>query len=258
MTELEVELATKIDAMIVSEIVQEYNELKIKYSLRDFPACIRASGAFCESAMKALLYLRDGQLTSKMGLKFEASYNDIITKTPTPSSTELEYAFRLIPQVARSVYDIRSKKWGSHARGEELLSMDLDFVATAADWILASLLFVSHSVSEERAFQMISEVVGQNTPLMLKFGGYNVLIAQEITAKAGIAVTVSCFGGIAGLSEVQTILLRRWSTKTVKRALTEARKDLLIFLDEVNAKMHLLPEGRKLAEKVALEHLNKT
>lgn len=251
-SELLVELSVNIAQSLVEEILEHYTEMKKRFRLGDLVPAAETAGWFSESVMKCLLYLYDGTLTSKMGLSFENAFNSIMS-IPKPDNTIDEYKFRLIPQVAKSVYTIRNKKKVAHARGERLLFVDLIYIVQACDWIIASFLYVSHRVNEDDALRMMIDIMELDTPLVQEIEDFFVLTTTRLTVREGLLVLLYRLGRKADRSEIVKHMRLQYSKSQTYKAINDANEDKLLFLNPKTNTMTLLPKGRVLAEKTAVE-----
>ncbi|MFW9887746.1 MAG: hypothetical protein ACFFER_06155 [Candidatus Thorarchaeota archaeon] len=249
MTDLERELSTNIEPELVKELLDDYQDLKKRYRLADSVPAVAAAGRLSEDTLKCIIYLKDQQVTSKMGLSFRRKYNEIINY-PSPADTIEEYKFRLIPEVAKAVYTIRNKKRGQHARGEELLDIDLQYIVKACDWIIASLLYVSHGVPEDDALKMMSDILKYDVPLVEEIGGYSVLSRTDLDKQDALLVILYSFGGSAKQSVIARNLKIRYSHSATYNAIQLAHDDALIFRHPETKVLTLLKNGIRKAEEV--------
>jgi hypothetical protein len=249
MADLEKELSTSIDSGLVKELLNDYQDLKNRYRLADAEPAVAAAGRFSEDTLKCIIYLKDQQVTSKMGLRFENKYNEIMGY-PKPIDTIEEYKYRLIPEVAKAVYTIRNKKRGQHSRGEKLLHIDLQYVVKACDWILASLLYVSHGVPEDDALEMMNDILKYDVPLVEEIGGYSVLSRTDLDIQDALLVILYSFGR----SEKQSVVARnmkiRYKHTTTYNAIQLAHDEALIFRHPETKVLTLLKNGIRRAEEI--------
>jgi hypothetical protein len=250
MVDLEKELSQNIDLTLVKELIENYIEVKRRFGLNDLSSAVQAAGRFCESTMKCIVFLYDRRITSKMGLSFDKTYNYILG-TPKPTDTISEYKFRLIPEVAKGIYTLRNKKKGQHARGEDLLYIDLRYIVQACDWIIASLLFVSHRVKEEDAIEKMRSIVEFDTPLIQKIGNFLVLTRNNLERHEVLVLLLFSKGGKATQTEIAKNLMLEYSESVSYKIITSGHNDRLIFLDPDTKMITLLPKGKTIAEELA-------
>lgn len=250
MADLEQELSIHLHVDLVKELLEDYQDLKQRYRLRDLGPAVTAAGRFCEDAMKCIIYFKEKQMTSKMGLKFKRKYNEIMGY-PSPTDTIEEYKYRLIPEVANAIYLIRNKKRGQHSRGEELLHIDLHYLVKACDWILASLLFVSHGVSEDEAIEMMNSILQYDMPLVQEIDGYSVLTRTDLDIQDALLILLFSFGGSCKQADMTRNLKIRYGNTATYRAIQSAHNTGLLFRHPQTKLLTLLPNGILRANELA-------
>jgi hypothetical protein len=250
LTDLEQELSTNLHVDLVKELLADYQDLKQRYRLRDLSPTVAAAGRFCEDTLKCIIFFKENRLTSKMGLRFAPKYDEIMNY-PTPTDTIEEYKYRLIPQAALAVYLIRNKKRGQHSRGETLLQIDLQYIVKACDWILASLLYVSHGVPEDEAIEMMNRIVKYDMPLVQEIGGYFVLTKTDLEIEDALLILLFSFGGSANQADVVRNLKIRYGQSTAYRAIRECHDAGLLFRHPQTRILTLLSDGILRAQESA-------
>ncbi|MFX1566483.1 MAG: hypothetical protein ACFFCH_10875 [Promethearchaeota archaeon] len=249
MLELQNELTKDIDPVLVTELLDNYRDVKRRFLISDLEPAIQAAGRFCESVLKCVLHLYDQRLFSKMGIPFEKTYNEIINKIPKPTDTLSEYKFRLIPEIARTIYTLRNKKKGQHARGEDLLFIDLSYISKACDWIIGSFLFISHRISEEEIIELMKGVIQFDFSLVIRSGEY-LVITEELDKMDAVITLVSSKGGKSTQKEIAKNLKLHFTSSTSYKAIKEANNQRLIFLNPDTKEIELLPGGIKRLEEL--------
>ena len=151
------------------------------------------------------------------------------------------------------VYTIRNKKEVAHARGEKLLFIDLLNLIQSCDWIVASLLYVSHSVDEDEAIRMMIDIMELDTPLVQEIGEFMVLTTTRLQAKEALLVLLYRFGGSQSRSEIAKNLMLQFNKSVTYNAINRAHEERLVFLDPKTKVISLLPKGRTNAERLAVE-----
>ncbi len=250
LADLEQELSTNLHVDLVKEILADYQDLKQRYRLADLEPTVTAAGRFCEDTLKCIIYFKEGQMTSKMGLRFMPKYNEIMGY-PTPTDTIEEYKYRLIPEVALAIYTIRNKKRGQHSRGEDLLHIDLHYIVKACDWILASLLHVSHGVPEDEAIEMMNSILQYDIPLVQEIGGYSVLTRTDLEIEDALLILLLSFGGSAKQADVARNLKIRYPPSSTYRAIKEAHDAGLLFRHPQTKMLTLIADGIRKANELA-------
>lgn len=254
MPDLRSKLCTSIYEELVDELLDSYVTLKRKFQYRDQDGAISAASRYCESVLKCVLHLYDRRQFTKTGINFGNTMNEIMTRIPKPTSTIDELQFRGIPIAANGMYWVRNKKWGMHARGEDLTFIDLHYVVQASDWILACLLFVCYSgVDENTTLELMRDLIQFDVPLIEKVGEYSVFTYPEIGIGDALFVLLYTNGGNMSYAEVVRNLTLRFERTTLDQAISEGENNSQIFMNPETKIVTLLSPGRIAAEEIIRE-----
>ena len=176
---IKTELAKHIDKTILDEILEHYRVLKIAYQLQDWEKSLIRGGKFSESVMKAIHFLRTGEVVRRISV--ESEINDTLKDTKLPDSVRL-----LIPRAIRVLYGHRSQRGGAHTYPFDPNAMDCSLVSPIADWILSELVRLYYTTDPERAMAIVKALTKKTTPFVEYIDGDYVVLRQNAPAREQI------------------------------------------------------------------------
>lgn len=225
--ELKAELAQRIDAKIVDEILKHHNILKSSFRLRDWEKCLVRGGKFCEAVMKAVHLLRTGEATQQVSV--EAETNEVGKRSDLPQSIRL-----LIPRAVRVLYDHRSRRGGAHGSFDPN-AMDCAMVVSIADWVIGELVRLYCTAAPERAMKFVAAITAKSIPLVERIGEDYVVLRKGASARQEIGFVL-----YSRYAERTTIVqLRKWipnhSAANLSLSLANMRKAKVVHCNSDGA-----------------------
>ena len=173
------QLAKYIDNVIVGEILEHYRALKAAYQLQDWEKCLIRGGKFSESVMKAIHFLRSGEVMRRISI--ESEINSTLKETSLPDSVRL-----LIPRAIRVLYDHRSQRGGAHAYPFNPNGMDAILVSSTADWILGEIVRLYYTPDPDGALTIVKALTSKSVPFVEYIDGDYVVLRQNAPAREEI------------------------------------------------------------------------
>lgn len=173
------ELAKYIDKTIVDEILEHYSALKTAYQLQDWEKCLIRGGKFSEVTMKAIHFLRTGEVIRRISV--ESEINEALKRTDLPDSIRL-----LIPRAIRVLYDHRSQRGGAHTYPFNPNAMDSILVSSTADWILGELVRLYYTTDPDGALTIVKALTSKTAPFVEYIDGDYVVLRQNASAREQI------------------------------------------------------------------------
>lgn len=169
--ELERGLKAAIDARLVDELLDAFDEAKRNFHLGGLRLSAVEAGRFCEAAFRILEFTAFGSFTV-IGKQLDSE--GLIRRLGSLPANEHAESIRLhIPRALRVVYDIRNKRDAAHlADGIEPNVQDATLVVGTISWVLAEFVRLNHDVAPEAAQQMIEELVMRQAPIVQNFEGH--------------------------------------------------------------------------------------
>lgn len=178
---LKQQLSSYIDKTLIDELLKEYNNLSIGFYIKDNEKILSASGRFVEIVLATLSYINDKKLLNLNDINVESLYQKITNLQKNNGEEELLYLE--IPRVARAIYTIRSKKRGAHRKDLDPITQDSVFIKAAADWIVASFIFLYHTKSDKKISQIIDSILEKKIPFIEEFEDGGIVILKKMEFK---------------------------------------------------------------------------
>lgn len=174
-------LATGLDARLVDELIDAYLEAKRNYYLGGLRLSAVEGGRFCEAAFR-LLQQRTTGAFNPLGRQLDT--DRLIHTLGQMPSTQQPDAIRLhIPRALRMVYDIRNKRDNAHlADGIDPNLQDATLVVSVLDWVLAEFVRLYHSVSANKAQELVANIVTRQVPAIEDISGYLKVLRRGLGA----------------------------------------------------------------------------
>jgi len=177
--DIKTQFAKYIDKTIVDEILEHYRALKTAYQLQDWEKCLIRGGKFSESVMKAIHFLRTGEVARR--ILVESEINEALKQSGLPDSIRL-----LIPRAIRILYDHRSQRGGAHTYPFNPNAMDSILVSSTADWILAELVRLYYTTNPDSALTIVKALTSKTVPIVEYIDGDYVVLRKNAPAREQI------------------------------------------------------------------------
>jgi hypothetical protein len=170
---IESQLASRIDATLVCELLDAHAEAKRNFYLGGLRLSAVEGGRFCEAAFRILEHETKNRKFTPLG-KTLASTDKLMTELANLDSSKFSDAIRLhIPRSLRVVYDIRNKRDTAHlADGIDPNLQDATLVIAVIDWILAEFIRIYHNVTANDASAIVKGIVTRVAPVVQDFNGF--------------------------------------------------------------------------------------
>lgn len=172
-------LAKYMDKTVVDQILEHYRALKVAYQVCDWEKCLIRGGKFSEATMKAVHFLRTGEVVSRISV--ESEINETLKQTDLPDSIRL-----LVPRAIRVLYGHRSQRGGAHTYPFNPNAMDSTLVSSTADWILGELVRLYYTTDAESAVMIVKALTGKTVPSVEHIDGDYVVLRQNAPAREQI------------------------------------------------------------------------
>lgn len=168
---IKLNLASFLPEDVVESILLSYEDMVSRYQKGDIDGCLStASGKFVENILRAILFLSTGSTPKE--IKSVSQCLDNIKNDKTLSDS----LRLLIPQIAyHSIYEMRSKRGALHVKEINPRNIDASLSIHSASWIMAELLRIYHSDSEEEITKSMTILMRGNSPIIEKFGDHEIV-----------------------------------------------------------------------------------
>jgi len=220
-------LQGKLDATIVSDLLDAYEKLVAEAHLADHASALMHAGRFVEHSLRAIEFIRSGKVPTEIKSvsaeirKFE---NDVSL------NDSLRY---LIPRAAYGmIYDIRSKRNAVHVNEIDPSSIDAALAIATAGWILSEFLRLYHNAPEKEIKQLLATLSRGRVPLIE-------VIEDEALVTSKVPVNVELLlllthASPKGLTRTDLGRLAKCSASSVTRGLRSLTDERLVHLSREN------------------------
>jgi hypothetical protein len=247
-----------INSKFRSRIIQTYLELKQRmaksFYSNEFDSSGVSSGKFCETVFRFLEF----ELKQGVFIPFGKAIPNLtaeLTKIEQLPKVNGHDSLRLIiPRAIAFVYTLRNKRGIGHVGGDvEANAIDSATIVKGADWILAELIRIYHSLSLEEAQSLINSINTRSIPDVWEINGKKRILKKGLDFKSKVlllaytdlenGVAVEDLFDWAGHSNLSMF------KSSVLKAL---HKESLIEYDLVLEYVHISPLGIKNVEEEVL------
>jgi hypothetical protein len=208
---VEAQLATAIDARLVTELLDAHEEAKRNYYLGGDRLAEVEGGRFCEAAFRILEFVTTGASTP-LGRTLDTQ--GVARRLENLPANTTNDALRLhIPRALRVVYDIRNNRDAAHlADGIDPNLQDSTLVISVIDWVLAEFIRLYHNIPANDAQRVVEDIVSRRAPVVQEFGDFLKVLRNDL------GVTDFCLvllynRGAAGATYQE---LQRWVRPTMQ------------------------------------------
>lgn len=169
---IEKQLAAKLDAKLVSELLDAHGEAKRNFYLGGLRLSAVEGGRFCEAAFRLLEYVTKAKAFTPLGKQLDT--DKLIRDLSNLAPAQFNDSLRLhIPRSLRLVYDIRNKRDAAHLADDiDPNLQDATLVVTVIDWVLAEFIRLYHDVPANTASKMVDGIVKRIAPVVQDFNGF--------------------------------------------------------------------------------------
>ena len=168
-------MTTRFDQVFASlpkdirdRLSRHYHEIKHNFALRKSEPSELNGAKFCEDVYRLLeWHTSTTNIYTQYGKQLRNFRGSVLQ---WENDTSLDDAIRMhIPDVLRTIYDIRNKRGVTHSPGEISPNLiDASLVVSCADWVMAELvrLFYNSNLDEDEARDMVESLVTKRIPLI--------------------------------------------------------------------------------------------
>jgi len=171
-------LELKIPEPIVDDLIKYFNDISMDLYTENYEK--PSVGKFIETLVQMFQALdpkRSGYDNSVNNVDKEMSQiyeqNEVVG---IPKDSRL-----MIVRMSRILYTLRNKRNIAHKNGIEPNKIDLGFIYTGAQWIMAELVRVSVKTNMNDAFKVIESIEKPIFPYIESISGKNIVLLESIT-----------------------------------------------------------------------------
>lgn len=178
--QIKAELVVHIGAKFVDEILEHHNALKTSFRLQDWEKCLVRGGKLGEGVMKAIHFMRTGEVTEQISV--DSEINEVSKRNDLPEPIRL-----LIPRAIRVLYDHRSKRGGAHGSFDPNV-MDCTLVVAIADWVLSELVRLYCITDPNLAMKFAIGTSSKSIPIVERIEGDYIVLKEGASARQEIGL----------------------------------------------------------------------
>ena len=214
-------LASRIDAMVVDDLVSAYEGLVSKHRAGDAESALTRAGKFVEHTFRALEHIRTGVAPSE--IKSPAAIAKAIE-----NDTSLSESVRLlIPRIALAmIYDIRSKRGAVHVKEIDPRDVDVALAVAAASWVMAEFVRLYHVSTESEVVSEMTALTRASIPFVEAIAG-EVVVTQTVPADAEMLLLLAD-AAPNGLTRTQLGKAAKCGPPSVTRAVQQLENRRLV------------------------------
>lgn len=227
-------LSLGVNEKLAYSLIDEYKKIKITQFLNDYKRCIAHAARFSELVLALIKGQKTGQSVNLDRIYFDRFYREI--RSYSKSSAEDEILTLAIPDVARSIYTLRSKKDVIHFKTIDPNFIDSVYCVTACDWILVQLALLLLKISEKEAYELTNSILRKKIPLIEEFEDGSLQVLHKNLKKR---------------DEILLILYYRYPRRVKNSELQKAvRTNVSVYLPGLEREriIHRTKEGSKLTQ----------
>ncbi|HEY5641190.1 MAG TPA: hypothetical protein VIW01_14185, partial [Dehalococcoidia bacterium] len=212
------EIAAASDGALAAELVDAFEEMKLRYFRADFRPSQLEAGRFAEAAWRILQLAASGKYTP-IG-KTLPRVQDLLLQCEGADPATTHESIRLhIPRALAAVYNVRNRRDVGHIAADvDANHMDAEHVVGTCKWVLAEFVRLFHGCPPGEAQAYVEAIVQRPVPLVQVFGDGPFILRPDLSGRDEILVTLYHQGTEgANLEE-----LDRW-LRTIDRRVIAAR-----------------------------------
>src|SRR3989344_7177855 len=178
---------TGIPVGLSETLIEEYLEVKKRYSMNDWGPSQLMGGRFAEAILRIFQHLLGSSVTP-FGTDIPPIEKTNILNTIQSNGNIDSHVRQKIVPLARLLLDFRNNRDSAHLGGFDANSMDALFVMTATTWILCELLRVYGGYSMPDAQRIVDEFAVKEYPVLMEFEGDIFITRHDLTAKQEVLI----------------------------------------------------------------------
>lgn len=168
-------------------LIEEYLEIKKRYSMNDWGPGQLKGGRFAEAVFRIFQHLL-GRPITPLGADIPAHEKTSISSAVQNHPTLDEHVRQKIVPLIRLLLDFRNNRDSAHLGGFNANAMDTLFVMTSATWVLCELIRVYGGYSMPNAQKIVDGFAVKEYPVIMEVDGEAFITCHSLTAKQEVLV----------------------------------------------------------------------
>lgn len=229
------------------ELLAEYRSVIQNYSEHRWSPAELSGGRFCEIVYSIIFGYASGSYPSRASkpADFVGACRTLEKNTHVPRSFQI-----LIPRILPALYEIRNNRGVGHVGGEvDPNHMDATFVVSSANWIMAELVRVLHSLSTKDAQQLVDTLTERRYPLVWEGQDIKRVLDPKMDTSNQVLLLLIASGGKVGIKHLQTWTGYKNVTRFFELIKAMHEKRLVEFFEKENL-VEILPPGQSSVTKL--------
>jgi len=181
---------TGIPSTLSDKLVEEYVEIKRRFTMNDWGPGQLKGGRFSEVVLRIFQHLL-GETTTPFGTDIVNTEKTRIINTVTRNSAIDKHVRQKMTALTRLLLDFRNNRDAAHLNDFNANSMDTAFVHTSATWIVCELVRVYGGYPMQEAQKIVDSLAVKDYPVIMEFEGELFITRDNLTAKEEILVWLS-------------------------------------------------------------------
>lgn len=227
-------------------LLAEYQSIIQNYLEHRWSPSELSGGRFCEIVYTIL----DGYVSGTYAASpskprdFVSACRALESKATTAKSFQI-----LIPRTLPALYEIRNNRGVGHVGGDvDPNHMDATFVVSAANWIMAELVRVFHSLTTSEAQKVVDALAERTIPIVWEGNGVKRVLKTSLNLKQQTLVLIG--SSALPVTYAQLVEWTEYTNKTYfKKMLRGLHKERLIEFGK-DETVTLLPPGAKAVAEI--------
>jgi len=201
-------LANSIEPQLVTDLLKEFVLIKQDVITRTLGRS--SPGKFVETVVQIMQYLERGGQHDKQPA-VDSYLRDIENRSTTlPDSLKL-----LVSKIARSIYSLRNKRGIGHKGEVDPNIMDLKYIFSGCQWILAELVRVYHGSHPDEAGKFIEAIGVMPSVIIEDFGSFKTVLNRQLKSTDELLILLySYYPNYVSVEQIYIDMKRR-AKKTV-------------------------------------------
>lgn len=204
-------LANSIEPQLVHDLLKEF--AIIKQDVATVTLGRGNPGKFVETVVQIMQYLERGQHDKQPKV-------DSYLKAIESSSTILPDSLKLVvSRVVRSVYSLRNKRGIAHKGEIDPNMMDLKYIFSGCQWVLAELVRLYHGSHPDEAGKLIEAIVVTPSVVIEDFGSFKTVLNRKINSSDELLILLcSYYPSYVSVDQIYKDMKRR-TKRTISGAI---------------------------------------
>lgn len=211
LNQIETGLSKSIEQQLVKDLLKEF--VLLKQDVATGTLGRSSPGKFVETMVQVMQYLENGQYEKKPVV--DSYLKDIESRsTSLPDSLKL-----LVSRVARSVYSMRNKRGIGHKSDVDPNMMDLKYIFSACQWLLAELVRIYAETQPDEAVQFIEAIFVMPSIVIEDFENFKTVLNRSLKSPDELIILLySYYPKYVSVNQILKDMKRR-SRQTISAAI---------------------------------------